>query len=172
MVNHFDGLGFAGRDDGRVEYGALTRSESLMFTSDVLDAAYADGGTSRRPTYLGGAAALPAGAPANFGASLGYQRRLTAPYRDGWYADTTKQQYDFQTTGPAPTGWSAWPVRGSVVAVQDAIGHRTDIELDRYRLLPVNVTNTAGLTILALYNLRVLQPSAVTDANGNVTQIR
>src|SRR5205823_4746142 len=100
------------------------------------------------------------------------QRRLTAPYRDGWYADTTKQQYDFQTTGPAPTGWSAWPVRGSVVAVQDAIGHRTDIELDRYRLLPVNVTNTAGLTILALYNLRVLQPSAVTDANGNVTQIR
>ncbi len=174
-VDHYDGQAFQGRNDDRVVFGALTRSESLTCTDAILDAAYAEGATSRRPAYLGGGAALPAGAPAGFGSVLGYRRmQLTpnSPYQAGYYADTVKVQFDFQTTGVPPAGWSAWPARGSVVAMQDALGHETQVELDRYWVLPVSATDDAGLRYAATYNYRVLQAQATIDPSGNTTQVR
>src|SRR5262249_45996720 len=41
-VNHYDGAAFAGRTDDRVEFGALTRSEQLVFVDAILTAAYDD----------------------------------------------------------------------------------------------------------------------------------
>jgi hypothetical protein len=172
VINHFDGARFAGRDDGKVVYGALTRSESLVFTPNVFNAAYVDGAGSRVPAYLGGALGLPAGAPAGFGTALGYQRRTSAPYQNGWYSDTQRQEYDFQTTRAVPTGWSTWPARGQPIATQDALGHETTVALDRYWLLPATVTDAVGLQVAATYNYRVMQPDAITDANGNTTRLR
>src|SRR5207244_1214860 len=65
-VTKYDGVAFKGKPIGQKldQYGALTRSESLVFTDAILDNAYG----SLRPGYLDGNAALPAGAPATFGA--------------------------------------------------------------------------------------------------------
>ena len=57
----YDGAPFTGREDGKLgPHGAATRSETLVFTTAELNAAYG----RRRPAYLGGPAALPPGAPA------------------------------------------------------------------------------------------------------------
>jgi RHS repeat-associated protein len=171
-VNHFDGGAFAGRNDGTVVYGALSRSESLVFTPTLLDDLYREGTGSRRPQYLDGTNALPAGAPAGFGTALGYRRRATAPYQNGWYIDKKRQQFDFQTTGPPPPGWSAWPARGQVLATQDPLEHQTTLELDRYWLLPVATTDALGLRATASNNLRVLRVDTLVDINGNTTRLR
>jgi RHS repeat-associated protein len=159
-LHHYDGAGFAGRTDSQLgPYGALTRSESLVFRDVELDAAYGN----RRPQYLGGAAPVPAGAPAGFGTALGY-RRMPAQadaYCDGYYVDTTNQQRDFQ----AGVGEN----RGMVVATRDALGRQSDISLDRHWLLPVTVTDPVKLATSAEYSYRVFQPERVTDANGHAT---
>ncbi len=161
-LNHYDGDAFVGRPVGEVgPYGALTRSEVLALTDHELDDAYGD----RRPAYLGGSAALPAGAPAGFGSDLGYRRESTSleGYHDGHYADTRRQQYDFQD----PTRSQR---RGVVIAIEDALGHRTTIaELDDYWLLPKRVEDPVGLQMVAEYDYRVMQPRLVTDSNNNRT---
>jgi hypothetical protein len=48
----------------------------------------------------------------------------------------------------------------------------TQIEFDSHDLLPVKVTDAAGLSTAATYNYRVLQPSSVTDSNGTTTHIQ
>lgn len=161
-LNHYDGAAFAGRPVGEVgPYGALTRSEALVFTDHELDDAYGE----RRPAYLGGSAGLPAGAPVGFGSDLGYRRESASPdgYHDGYYTDTRRQQFDFQD----PTRSQQ---RGVVVAVEDALGHRTTIaELDNYWLLPERVKDPVGLPMIAAYDYRVMQPRQVTSPNGNRT---
>lgn len=59
--------------------------------------------------------------------------------------------------------------RGLVTATRDALGNDTQIGYDAYALLPVSVTDPAGLTVTADYDYRVLRPRVVTDLNGNVS---
>jgi len=164
-LNHYDGGAggaFEGRDAGEVgPYGALTRTETLVFTDTDLDAAYDD----RRPVYLGGAMALPQDTPANFGADLGYRREQASAsgYHDGYYADTVRQRLDVQTANAAQR-------RGVILATQDPLQHQTEITPDRFWLLPAAVTDPVGLTIAADYDERALQPRKVTDENGNATR--
>jgi RHS repeat-associated protein len=152
----YDGPPFAGREDGKVgPHGAATRSEALVFTAAELDAGYGQ----RRPAYLGGPTVLPAGAPAGFGADLGYHLRSAKPgfCCAGWYADIHRQQTDG---------------RGLVVATQDPLGgltRQTDVVFDTFNLLPIKVTNPAGLETTAIYDYRVLQPQRVTDPNRNAS---
>ena len=153
-INHYDGgpgQAFIGRPSGEVgPYGALTRSESLAFTDAELDAAYG----AQRPVYLGGAGPLPVGAPADFGNNLGYRREQNTAngYHDGYYFDTQRQKFDFHETASPQR-------RGLVIGVQDAFGHESTIRPDDYWLLPVEVTDPAGLTTTAVYDYRVLQPA-------------
>lgn len=166
-LNYYDGEAYAGLPVGVVgQYGALTRSETLVFTDAELEAAYGE----RRPTYLGGTATLPPEAPAGFGDDLGYRRETASPagYHDGYYADTQRQRFDFQREDGEP----ADQVRGLVLGVEDALGHRATITPDGYWLLPVTVTDPVGLTTTAVYDYRVLQPESVTDPNGNATHFR
>ncbi len=162
-LNHYDGEeAFVGRPVGEVgRYGALTRSEALVFTDHELGDAYGE----RRPAYLGGSTALPTGAPSEFGSDLGYRRESASleGYHDGYYADTRRQQFDFQDpTRPQQ--------RGVVVALEDALGHRTTItELDDYWLLPERVEDPAGLEMVAEYDYRTMQPGQVRGPNGNST---
>jgi RHS repeat-associated protein len=165
-ISHYDGAAFAGRADGTVEYGAATRSETLAFRDDELNAAYGQ----RRPAYLDGTAALPPGAPTGFGSGLGYRRMslgVGGPYQDGYYIDTLRVERDFQAAGQAPHGLAAWPRRGVVVASQNALGHETATLPDPWWFLVEKLTDTAGLTTTAAIDYRLCQPGRVTDPNGN-----
>jgi len=175
-IHHYDGNAFVGRAAGAVgPYGALARSEVLVFTDAVLNAGL-DAGFSqtRRPAYLGGAAAVPNGAPAGFGSNLGYSLHAdeAAGYHAGYYSDTKRAQFDFQDANSTRT-------RGLLVATKDSLGdvtnpldHTTQIGYDAYGILPVKVTDAVGVEITADYDYRVMQPSKVVDPNGNVTSIQ
>ena len=164
-INHYDGEAFIGRDDGKVgPYGALTRSEALVFTDRELDAAYED----RRPAYLGGSAEVPPGTPDDFGNNLGYHWKETSPegYQNGYYVDTQRQQFDFQDSACSQQ-------RGLVVGIEDARGHRSLIEPDQpYWLLPRRVVDQVGLETVAEYDYRLMQPCRVIDPNGNISHFR
>jgi RHS repeat-associated protein len=166
-VNHYDGPAFVGRDDGLTEYGALTRSEMLVLDEDTLAAAYGTGAQTRRPAYLGGTRALPAGAPSAFGSDIGYHRGAGVPYQPGYYVDVKRRGYDFQATGAPPHGLSAWPQRGVVVASQDARCTPLALEPDRYWLFVARTVDAVGLETAVTHNYRVGKPSAITDVNGN-----
>ena len=61
--NYYDGPAFLGLPPGQIgSHGALTRTDTLVFTDVELDAAY----DNRRPIYLDGPTALPAGSPVLF----------------------------------------------------------------------------------------------------------
>jgi RHS repeat-associated protein len=170
VLNHYDGPAFEGRRDGKVgPYGALTRSETLVFRAEELNKAF----SNRRPAYLGGSANLPAGAPQGFGSDLGYHRENRAPYVTGYYADTQRRRYDFQETNAnIPHGLGAWPQQGIATAMQESRRNTTTILPDRYWLLPELVRDAAGLETSATYNYRVMQPEVVTEVNGNRTNFR
>ena len=174
VINHYDGAAFRGRDDGLVDFGALVRSERLAFTDDVLARAYTLAGEDRRPDYLGGSAVLPLGPPAIDAAQVGYRREVGTDglHQDGWYADTSSNQYDFQRLDPPPAGIPAWPRRGSRLGARDALGNESAITLDDYWLLPVMSRDPVGLETVVEYDYRVLRPRAITDPNRNCTQVR
>ncbi len=159
QIHHYDGPAFDGLNAGEVgQHGALVRTEALVFTDAVLQTAYG----ARRPKYLGGAADTPQHADLQpFGTDLGY--RAEAVPGNHW-VDTVRNEYDFQR--------GALAARGLVVAAKDPRGHVTQIEFDSHDLLPVKVTDAAGLSTAATYNYRVLQPSSVTDSNGTTTHIQ
>lgn len=163
-LHHYDGPAFDGLPVGAIgAHGALTRTETLVFTPAQLDAIYGN----QRPAYLGGNTGLPVGAPGSLGQNPGYRREQATndPYADGYYADTTRRQYDVQDSSAAHT-------RGLVTATQDALGHQTEIAFDQYWLLPMRVIDSAGLETHADYNYRILQPDTMTDPNGHTTHIR
>ncbi|MEQ1619806.1 MAG: SpvB/TcaC N-terminal domain-containing protein [Methylococcales bacterium] len=167
-VNYYDGPEYRGEALGMIgDYGALTRSESLIFTDEILDQAYNDATAQRRPAYLGGAATLPAGAPANFGIDHGYldNRGGIAGYVPGYYVSTQQQKFDFQAGSPNP--------RGLPVAMRDPLNNESTIDsYDDFQFLPKQVTDPKGLSIHAEYNLRVLQPNKVIDPNGNSSEVK
>jgi RHS repeat-associated protein len=164
-LNYYDGEPFVGLPHAEAgKYGALTRTETLVFRDEELNSAYKDGSGTRRPAYLGVTAGLPNGAPAGFGTDLGYRRtNADGLHEAGYYADTGRQQFDFHVA-------TSGEKRGLLLAQQDPRGNRTDITPDLYWLLPESVTDAAGLKTQATYNYRVLQPSSVTDPNVNVTE--
>jgi RHS repeat-associated protein len=160
-VNNYDGVAYEGEPVGQLgNYGSLTRSDSLIFTGDILNTAY----DVRRPAYLGGSATLPAGAPSNFGADHGYVDRTNeAGYVPGYYVAASQQRFDFQTNGNTNP-------RGLVMATRDARNNESSITDYLCGVLPVSVKDAAGLETKATYNLRVLQPSRVTEPNGNFSE--
>ena len=161
-VNKYDGVAYEGEPLKKLgKYGAVTRSESLIFTDDILNKAYG----SHRPTYLGGSAQPPAGAPANFGTNHGYAKKTnSAGYVPGYYISTKQQKFDFQTSANAAK-------RGLIVTTRDPLGSELTITEYSHELLPMSVRDPAGLEIKAHYNHRVMQPFRVTDPNGNFTEV-
>lgn len=168
VLNYFDGdIAFVGREHGTVgPFGALTKTETLVFRDNELDKACADPNGSRRPTYLGGTAGLPKGAPATFGTDLGYLHKSSdGVHVAGYYTNTVRAEFDFQAL-------AAGERRGLKLAQLDALGNRTSITPDSFWLLPAVVTDAFGFETTATYNYRVLQPASVTDVNQNVTEFK
>jgi RHS repeat-associated protein len=166
-LNYYDGDAFLGRDFAQVgPFGALTRTETLVFRGTELDKAYEDPNGSRRPRYLGGGAGLPNGAPGAFGLSLGYQPNIgDSRHLTGYYANTARVQFDFQSSDSREK-------RGLTLAQLDARDNRTRITPDAFWLLPQVVTDAADLQTRATYNYRVLQPASVIDSNENFTEFK
>jgi RHS repeat-associated protein len=161
IVNTYDGIAYEGESLGSPgPYGALTRLESLVFTDDILDNAYGN----LRPSYLGGNASLPTGAPANFGTNHGYIERTGLPgYAPGYYIRSQQKKFDFQAGGNS--------IRGLLVATRDALDNESTVTDYAYDLLPVLIRNPLGLEIKADYDYRVLRALRVTEPNGNFTEV-
>ena len=175
-INHYDGPAFTGLPAGELgAHGLVTRAETLFFTAYELTRAYG----AQRPAYLGGPAALPAGAPVGFGADHGYRHEAAGPvYADGWYGDTLRQAHDVQLS----TAATPLPARGLLLATQDvrddpglAAGRETRITRivpDAYWLLPASVRDPIGLQRTAEYNYAAGQVRRVIDVNGTATNYR
>jgi RHS repeat-associated protein len=171
--NYYDGERFVGLPFGELgDFGALVRSESLVFTEDILRDAYldpTDSSTPSVPPYLRpeGVTSWPAEYPQEFQTETpplaGYVFADGSDHRTrGYFAQTSRVAFDFHDPNPdVPHG-------GLPVKIRDPLGNDTTTAYDRpYHLLPVQVTDAVGLSISADYDYRVLQARMVTDANGN-----
>jgi RHS repeat-associated protein len=166
----YDGPAFEGLPIGQIgDYGALTRTESLVLTEEILRDAYAGSNSVGAPLYLapGGAPPWTDEYPVEFRALLpalaGYAFNSGRPNPSdirGFYAQTERRRYDIHGS-PAGRG------RGLLAATRDPFGHETAVAYDRFALLPIMVTDPAGLTTAAEYDYRVLQPREAADPNGN-----
>ena len=162
---YFDGPAFEGLPFRQLgPHGATVRSEHLVLTDEVLSAAYADNGEGHVPPYL--AADEPAWTseyPEEFRNLMptrgGYSSSTGDDGRHaGLWAQEDRRRYDVHDAAGG---------RGLVVAEQDPLGAVTTVGYDRFGLLPVRITDAAGLSVLAEYDGRTLQPRLVTDPNGN-----
>lgn len=103
--------------------------------------------------------------PVGYGFAKGDQG---SPFERGYFAATDRRRYDFHDD---PEG------RGLVTIKRDSLGRDTKIAYDQlYNLLPKEVTlpkeasASVELKTTVDYDYRVLQPSEVTDSNGNHTR--
>jgi RHS repeat-associated protein len=177
-LSYYDGNAFEGLPLGQVDkFGAVTRTESLVFTDDILQKAY--GGEI--PPYLEptGNPDWPAGEyPDEFQTLLpkraGYSFHAGSADPSnprGYFVNTDRRRYDFQTLiapgAPKPRGLVFETVDPFYDKTVDPTAHRTVIAYDKYQFLPEKVTDAAGLTMQAVYDYRVFQPQEVTDPNEN-----
>lgn len=163
LVDHstyfYDGPAYDGLPLGRAgKFGALTRVTSLVMTDVELDATLG----AKRPSYLDGAAPVPAGSPPGFGSDLGFRRIVGDDGIRRYYVDEERSRFDFQTPGATRLGL--------VLGTRDARGADTTVGYDQLEVVPVRVVSPVGLETLAAYDYRVLQVNRMTDENGNVTE--
>jgi RHS repeat-associated protein len=173
----YDGEAFAGLPPGQLgDHGALTRTDHLILTDEIIQDGYRSGDSvlspPQTPPYLtaGGTPAWTAEYPQAFRdglpsrAGYAYEIAGAGPERPaGYFALGDRHRYDFQES-------TANIARGLVTAHRDPLGHDTTIGYnDGLDVLPTDTTDPVGLTTHADYDYRVLQPSQVTDQNGNRT---
>jgi RHS repeat-associated protein len=162
-LTYYDGEAFVGLPFGRIgRYGAPVRSEQLVVTEAILEAAY---GADGIPPYLvpGPTVAWTAEYPESFRSSVealaGYVfRDGSGPEVRGYFAPSTRRRFDFHDAAGG---------RGLTLASADDAGAATTIEYDAFSLLPEEVTNPLGLVTRTHYDYRVLQPAVTVDSNGN-----
>jgi RHS repeat-associated protein len=167
-LNFYDGEAFVGLPFQKIGlYGALVKTESLVLTPEILQEAWQGNGVEI-PPYLkpGVAPDWTADYPNDFRALpplAGYVFHNNAPYSTGYFVIGERLRYDFHG--------NAMEIHGLATIQRDSLGRDTAIIYDEpehpYQLLPVKVTDPAGLMIQALYNYRVLQPRTVIDINNN-----
>ena len=175
VLSFYDGEAFEGLPLGEVgQYGAPVRTESLALTKEILHEAYRSGSElqtpAEEPPYLapGGPPLWTADYPLEFRAMTqelaGYRFRSGGPdpvEPSGYFVATMRCSYDFHEIGGGN--------RGLVKIRRDPLGRDTHIAFDAFDLLPIAVTDQAGLTSHAVYNYRSLQLELLTDPNCNRT---
>lgn len=172
-LHFYDGPAFAGLSFGKLgDHGVLARTERLVLTDEILRDVYADsaaGDPPVLPPYLVPGTPPPwtDEYPQEFHDLLpvlaGYIYHGGgdgAPHARGYFAVAESRRYDCQEDAVG---------RGLLLATRDPLGHETTIAYDRFDLLPIRVTDPAGLTINAEYDYRVFQVRTATDPNGNRT---
>jgi RHS repeat-associated protein len=171
-INYYDGDGFVGLPFGQLgDFGALVRSEALVLTEELLREVYRDPASPDAPDvppYLqpGGITTWRVEYPKEFQDNTpvlaGYTFADGSDHRaGGYFAQSARVTFDFQIPDVSNR-------RGLPVTMRDPLGNDTAIAYDRpFHLLPVQVTDAVGLTTMAEYDYRVLQPRLTTDANRN-----
>ena len=148
------------------DYGLPTRSESLVFTDAFLDELFPAGS---RPPYLDPSSPTwTEEYPPEFRALV---RTGYVYYRDGYlpgspggyYIAGSRQAYDVHESGRVR--------RGLLLSALDPLGAESHFDYDEHDLLATSTTDPAGLVTAAVHDLRVLQPTAVTDINGNTSSV-
>ena len=169
-LHFYDGQAFVGLPFGQLgDYGAITRSEQLVVTDEILHGAYADLPVGIPPYFSAGGATqwtseYPSEFQQLFPTEAGYLHHAAdagSPYLKGYYTLSESRHYDFQDD-------AAGQGRGLLVSQRDPLGHETFLAYDSpYRLLLTQVKDEAGLITQAEYDYRLLKPHRVTDPNGN-----
>ncbi|HEX3028224.1 MAG TPA: SpvB/TcaC N-terminal domain-containing protein [Clostridia bacterium] len=162
-INRYDGEAYEGCAIGELgPYGAVTRTENLVFTENELNNAYG----TERPQFLGGQGKLPDAVPASISERTGYYLKSLSEegYHHGYYMAGKSQKYDFQDDETSEK-------RGMVLGIKDSIGNESRIIPDRYRLFPEKIIDPQGLESTVLYDYRVMKPTSVTDPNLNKTHL-
>jgi RHS repeat-associated protein len=171
----YDGPAYVGLPLGELgEHGLPVRSETLAFTDGFLDELFdpADPlAVGARPAYLDPAGtAWPEEYPQEFrdllppqGGYLHYEEGELPGSPGGYFVAGARHRYDVHDAARVP--------RGLLLDSLDPLGRESRIAYDRHDLLPTSATDAAGLVIEAVNDLRVLQPTEVTDVNGNTTRV-
>ncbi|TSJ44729.1 SpvB/TcaC N-terminal domain-containing protein [Fluviicola chungangensis] len=173
-LNFYDGEAFEGLPYGQIgNYGLPVRSETLVLTDEIIDAAY---GVNTPECFKdipdwsssNGYPAAFEGLLQNGDERLGYKdRRSGFPHHEeGWYAEGARAKYDWQDdliTNPV----------GLVQETKDVFENRSTIDYDAYQFLPVNTKQwfnaTDYLGIRGEYDYRFLQVTKITDMNDNIS---
>lgn len=179
-LNFYDGAAFEGLKLGKVgEHGAMTRTENLVLTEDILKEAYDGGGETSSPEippYL-----VTSGDPPWTDEYPQEFRKLNLNlagyvfhsgddlHERGYFVNIARNAYDFQRLEPDKTP------RGLLVASLDPLSQGTGdremrIKYEFFDLLPTLVTDPIGLETKAEYDERLLQPALITDPNNNRTK--
>ena len=181
-LNFYDGEGFVGLASDKIgEHGVLVRTESLVLTEEILREVYKseDRDALEIPPYLkpGGPPEWTKEYPQEFRNHIQGLRDLAGftfhagddVHERGYFATSARNKFDFQEPGSSQ--------RGLLLTVRDPLGrdpspgergsHDTQIEYDKFDLLPTKVTEPVGLITEAEHDYRVMQPRRVTDPNGN-----
>lgn len=162
----YDGEAFVGLPLGQLgDYGLPVRREALAFHDAFLD-------ETSSPAYLAaGSVSWPAEYPDGFRNTLlplaGYVHYAEGDVPGspgGYYVTSERHRYDVHDATAVP--------RGLVRESLDPLGAATTIEHDAFALLPVRVTDAAGLVTEATYDYRVLAPRTATDPNHNSIEVR
>lgn len=179
-INYYDGDAFVGLPVGQVgRFGALSKSERLALTDELLADAYG----ADLPPYLlaSGEPLWNDNHPEEFRTLLpkqaGYVFHAASaePFCPaGYFAMAERRKYDVQSN---PLGKGHGLVLETLDPLYDPshdpfgnpLRHRTSIAYDDYHILPLSVTDSAGLTTHATYDYRVLQAREVADPNGTTT---
>lgn len=175
VLNYYDGEAFVGLPLGALgDFAALVRTETLVTTEQILSEAYRGDDPAALPSlppYLDPSSLVTW--PDEYPAAFRQRVRPLAGYRfqpgdadhvRGYFVDTARNRYDFQTEGIARP-------HGLPLATRDPLDRETTIAYDAFALLPERVTDPSGLTISTRHDYRVLQPDLVTDPNGSRTQM-
>jgi RHS repeat-associated protein len=182
-VQYYDGDAFVGKTFGELgSYGALTRSEVLILTPEIIQQAYGSTPTLLQP---GASSQWPGGWPAEFpvafqaaydaaypNGAAGYHIGTTSEYvPGGYYQVAERRQYDFQAGVGRPRGLvqAMLDPLGSVANALSAGERVSRVQYDAYAMLPVQTTDALGHQTTAQYDYRLLQAHLVTDPNRNRT---
>jgi RHS repeat-associated protein len=164
-VNRYDATAYQGEKVTEIgQHGALTLSETLVFTDSILKEAYLDDPLIDSSGKL----VLPPGTPAGLEADLHYRRAENeAGYVPGFYSKAKQQKFDVQDS-------DAKTQCGLVIAQRDPRDNETTIEHELpYALLPSKViAPITALVTKAENDYRVLQPRKLIEANDNWSEVR
>lgn len=170
--SYYDGEAFVGLPLKEIgDHGVPMRSETLVLTDEIVQRAYADESETpgvRRPPYLA------SNSPTVWTGEYPQPFQDAMPERagyvfypadnegnaEGYYTIAERQRYDFQESNNG---------RGLLTTTKDPLGFESTIQYDRYKLMPIEVSDAIGLTVLSEIDYRVMQPRQITEPNGNRT---
>lgn len=161
-INQYDGMAFSGMPVGQLgRHGALTRTEQLVLTEEIIERAYAD----QRPPYLqAGPASWNDEYPIEFQQDLN-QSKAGYHHRD---ADSQSHIGGYYMAAAQ----NAYNDPGLVTTQRDPMNLQTEIVYDQYGLLPIEAAQIGRirLTTGAAYDYQAMRPATLTDPNDNTTR--